>query len=207
VPSVLLLASRSPRRAALLKAAGIPFEPGPFPDVDERVPRGPGGEPLAPAATVQLLAERKALAAVRMAPDRRVLAADTLVFLDGRPLGKPADAAEAAAMLRALSRRTHEVATGAALAGPDGAGGVRMRSGAAVTQVRFRSLGDDEIEAYVRSREPLDKAGAYAVQGGAAGFVEALEGDRDTVIGLSVRLVRELLEAWAGAQETGAAGA
>lgn len=206
MPPVLLLASRSPRRAALLQAAGIPFETGAFPDVDEHVPSGPGGEVLAPATTVQLLAERKAMAAVRLAPDRRVLAADTLVFLEGRPLGKPADAEEAVAMLQALSCRTHEVATGAALAGPDGAGGVRRHSGAAVTQVRFRELGDDEIEAYVRSGEPFDKAGAYAVQGGAAGFVEALEGDRDTVIGLSLRLVHELLEAWDGAQETGAAG-
>jgi septum formation protein len=190
----LLLASRSPRRAALLQAAGIPFEVADLPPVDERLPHGPGGSALEPEEAVRRLAERKARAAARAAPDRLVLAADTLVFLDGRPLGKPGSDGEARAMLRALSGESHEVATGVAVVRP-GPGPVqgRLRSGTRVARVRFRRLTEAEIEAYVATGETRDKAGAYAIQGGAAAFVASLEGEADTVVGLPIGLVRSLL--------------
>jgi septum formation protein len=180
----LLLASRSPRRARILEAAGIPFRLGLVPDVDESVPPG-----LAPAAAAQALAERKARAVAPRAPGGLVLCADTLVHLEGgEVLGKPSGRAEAVGMLTRLSGRTHQVATGVALAR-----GGRIESGVDVARVTFRALERAEIQAYVRSGEPLDKAGAYAIQGGARAFVEHLEGAEDTVIGLPVALVRELL--------------
>ncbi len=188
----LVLASKSPRRAELLHAAGIDFEAQAFPDVDET----PGMGLTDPREIVRDLAERKARSAGLHAPHELLLTADTLVFLDDAILGKPDDAAEAHAMLTALSGRSHVVATGVALTGPGGRGRVRLVSDAAATRVRFRQLASDEIEAYVRSGEPLDKAGAYAIQGGAAGFVASLEGAEDTVIGLPVELVRRLLADW-----------
>jgi septum formation protein len=189
VDAPLVLASRSPRRAALLAAAGIPCEVRVFPPVDET----PAPALHEPRAIVRELAERKARAAAGRAPGARVLAADTLVFLDGRILGKPADAAEARRMLADLSGREHLVATGVALAVREAHGVLRVRSGAEVTRLRFRGLGPEEIEAYVAGGEPLDKAGAYALQGEAAAFVTACEGARDTVVGLPVALVRKLL--------------
>ena len=128
-----------------------------------------------------------------LAPTRRLLAADTLVFLDGRPLGKPVDAADACRMLRSLSGRTHEVCTGLALLGPDRQGRIQRIDGVACTRVSFRAQGDAEIVAYVAGGEPLDKAGSYAIQGGAAAFVTSMEGDLDTVIGLSVSTLHSLL--------------
>lgn len=188
----LVLASRSPRRAALLREAGLDFEVRVFPEVDET----PGAGLDDPLAIVRDLAERKARSAELHAPHELVLAADTLVFLDDAILGKPDDAAEAHAMLRALSGRSHVVATGVALTGPGGRGRVRLVSDAAATRVRFRALSEEEILAYVATGEPLDKAGAYAIQAGAAGFVAGLDGAEDTVIGLPVELVRRLLADW-----------
>lgn len=184
----LRLASQSPRRAALLEAAGIPFEPGPFPDIEERLPPG-----LPPAAAVEAIALEKARAALLLAaPGETVLAADTLVFVDDQPLGRPRDAAEARAHLARLSGRTHDVVTAVAVGAVDrGAAGLRVAS--ATTRITFRALKADEIRGYVASGEPLDKAGAYALQGGARRFVTRIEGDEDTVIGLSVSLVRRLL--------------
>jgi len=192
---VLLLASRSPRRAALLRAASIPFEQGPAPDVDETPPPG-----ASPAEAVEALATRKAWVVAQDAPGRWVLAADTLVFLGPDRLGKPGGPGEAVAMLRRLSGRTHLVSTGVALVqvGTDGTG--RRHVGSRTAQVTFRPLGEGEIRAYVASGEPLDKAGAYGIQGHAAGFVTTLEGDVETVVGLPTALVRELL-AEAGQQE------
>ena len=181
------LASRSSRRADLLRAAGVEFEAGPFPDVDETPPSG-----LAPGPTVEALAVRKAEAAAALVPGSWVLAGDTLVFLDGVALGKPCDEADAHRMLAALSGRAHEVASGVALARAD-PGGLSLRSAHDVTSVRFRALGTSEIAAYVATGEPLDKAGAYGIQGGAADFVAALDGARDTVIGLPMDVVRRLL--------------
>jgi len=195
MPRVLLLASRSARRAELLQAAGIPFVTGAFPDIDESLPAGPEDGPLDPMRVVRRLALRKAEAAASQAAGRTILTADTLVFRDGCALGKPRDDADAIRMLRSLSGRSHEVATGVALVGPGAGGGVRVLDGAALTTVHFRHLEDAEIAAYVATGEPGDKAGAYALQAGAAGFVSALEGDLDNVIGLPLTLVRRLLEA------------
>ena len=180
-----LLCSASPRRAALLGAAGLVFERGPSPDVDETPPEGVPAEAVAEA-----LAVRKARVAAARAPGRVVLCADTTVVLDGVLLGKPADADDAARMLRRLSGRTHAVVTGVAVA-RDG----DLRSGADRAEVTFRSLDAAEIARYVATGEPLDKAGAYAIQGGAAAFVARREGRVDTVVGLPVPLVTALLAA------------
>ncbi len=119
-----------------------------------------------------------------------VIASDTLVSLDGAPLGKPADAAEARAMLEALSGREHEVFSGVCVL--DAATG-RMETRVARTGVRFRAITDDEIDAYIATGEPMDKAGAYAIQGGAGAFVEALDGSFENVMGFPVDDVREML--------------
>lgn len=196
----LVLASGSPRRAALLREAGYTFEVRPS-GVRESPYRG--GDP---ALYAESLARAKAAGAGMQAPgldgpdrwppigdamsgeDEIILAADTIVVLDGEVLGKPRDPDDAAAMLDRLSGRTHRVITGVAT----NRGGV-VRWSHAAAEVTFRPLGPGEIASYVASGEPLDKAGAYAIQGGAAGFVERLEGDRDTVIGLPMALVRRLL--------------
>ena len=117
-----------------------------------------------------------------------VLAADTVVVLGARILGKPASPAEARAMLRELSGRTHVVATGMAIAW-----GRRMLSVVDLTEVRFRSMDDREIGRYVRTGEPLDKAGAYHVEGGGAAFIESIHGSPSNVAGLSVTTARRLL--------------
>jgi septum formation protein len=117
-----------------------------------------------------------------------VIGADTVVVIDGAVLGKPGGAVEAATMLRALSGRTHEVITGVAVRD-----GGRLRSGHERTAVTFRALAPEEIDSYAATCEPLDKAGAYAFQGGAAGFVVGLEGPRDNVVGLPISLVQRLL--------------
>lgn len=184
-----LLCSASPRRAALLEAAGLAFERGPSPDVDETPPEGVPADAVAEA-----LAVRKARVAAARAPGRAVLCADTTVVLDGALLGKPADAADAVRILRALSGRTHAVVTGVAVA-RDGA----LESAADRALVTFRALDDAEIARYVATGEPLDKAGAYAIQGGAAGFVARREGRVDTVVGLPVPLVVALLARLAAA--------
>jgi septum formation protein len=179
----LVLASRSPQRRHLLEEAGIGFRRGPFPDIEEELRAD-----LEPAAAVRLLAEQKARAVMPRVPSAVVLAADTVIVLEGEVLGKPRDAADAGRMLRRLSGRAHEVATGVAVGQ-----GERLESGVDVSRVAFRVLTEGEIEAYVGTGEPLDKAGSYAIQGGAAAFVDRLEGEVDTVIGLPIGLVRTLL--------------
>ena len=179
----LILASGSPRRRDLLARMGYTFEIL-VPDVDEHV-KGPARE------VVGVLSLRKAEAAAEQLSDGIVIASDTLVSLNGEALGKPADAADARRMLRELSGNTHEVFTGVTLI--DAATG-RAESRVVRTGVRFRTLGDEEISAYIRTGEPMDKAGAYAIQGGAHGFVEALDGSYENVIGFPVEDVRELLE-------------
>jgi septum formation protein len=176
----------------LLQDAGVPFRLHDYPPIDET----PAPGLVEPRDVVRELAERKARAAAIHTPHVVLLAADTLVFLDGRILGKPEGPAEAHAMLCALSGRTHEVATGVALAGPGDEGETRVLSAAECARVTFRHLTDEEIAAYVASGEPLDKAGAYAIQGGAAGFLARLEGSEDTVVGLPVHQVQRLLAAW-----------
>ena len=180
VPSPIVLASASPRRAALLLEAGIAFVVEPA-WVDESVAPG-----VAPAEAAVDLAARKAMAVEPRG--RLVLAADTLLDLDGQILGKPRDAEDARRMLARLSGRDHWVITGVALRR-----GSELRTGLAQTRVTFRALAPDEIDDYVGTGEPLDKAGAYAIQGGAAAFVAQLRGPRDNVVGLPMDVVRTLL--------------
>jgi septum formation protein len=137
-----------------------------------------------PASYAEALARAKVAA---VAGDV-VVGADTVVVVDAEVLGKPAGPEEAAAMLRRLSGQAHEVITGVAVRA-----GRAVRSGHARTRVTFRALDEEDIRDYVASGEPHDKAGAYAYQGGAAGFVTQLEGDADTVIGLPIRVLKDLL--------------
>ena len=163
----LHLASRSPRRADLLCAAGIPFVPGPFPDVDESLPPG-----VDPAEAARRLAERKARAAVLLLPGPGVvLAADTIVYLGREVFGKPPDPRR--------RRPDAPAPLGADPPGGDrrgGGPGSDLRSAVDVAEVGFRVLSEAEILAYVETGEPLDKAGAYALQGGAAAFVRRRRG-------------------------------
>ncbi len=183
-PIELVLASGSPRRRELLTRRGMPFSIRPT-DVDE-TPRA--GE--SPREMVERLALAKARAAAR--PGEVALGADTVVALGEQVLGKPRDEAEARRMLQKLSGRTHEVWTGVAVF--DRRAGVeRVHRRAVRTAVTFRVLSESEIADYVASDEPSDKAGAYAIQGGAAAFVEQLEGDYDNVVGLPLTAVEEML--------------
>ena len=184
----LYLASGSPRRREILDLMHLPYEICTA-DADETLDVGVGME-----AAGRLLAARKAeAAAARLAAEGRgsdalILAADTLVYLDGAPLGKPHTEEEALSMLRALSGRRHYVCTGVCLR----AGG-EAHTAADVTAVTMRAYGEDEARAYVATGEPLDKAGAYGIQGVGAVLVEKLDGDFFTVMGLSPRVVRGLL--------------
>lgn len=173
----LVLASRSPRRAELLTAAGFSFTIR-IADIDE-TPR-PGENPR---AYVLRLAEEKALAAPAV-DDETILAADTTVVLGKEILGKPADSADAARMLRVLSGKRHEVITAVCLKR-----GEEMVIDAASTAVWFAPLSDREIEDYVASGEPMDKAGAYGIQGLASRFIDRIEGSYTNVVGLPVALV------------------
>jgi len=183
LPGRVILASGSPRRKELLGEMGIEFEID-VPDVDETV----GG---APEHMVAVLAERKARAVAERRKNGLIVAADTLVALNERALGKPCDDEEAKEMLRALSGRTHDVFTGVCVM--DAATG-RVLVDAVRTGVRFRKLSEAEIEAYVATGEPRDKAGAYAIQGGAGAFVDGYEGSRTNVIGLPVERLAEMLK-------------
>ena len=181
----LVLASASPRRKQILKHAGIRYCVR-VADIPE--------QPLkdeAPEACVRRLAREKALA-VKAAGDEIVLAADTVVVVDGRILGKPANAADAREMLRLLSGREHEVVTGICLKHPSG-----TITDAERTLVRFAVLSEAEIADYVAGGEPMDKAGAYAIQGAASKFIDRIEGCYFNVVGLPVALVRKHLEALA----------
>lgn len=182
----LILASASPRRKELLSRLGIPFAVVPS-DVPE-VPLA--GE--APASFVRRVASDKARAIAAAYPGLWVLGADTVVVIDAEILGKPVDAAEARAMLTRLSGRRHQVLTGVALVAADG----RLCAETAVeTAVAFRPLLADEIERYIASGEPFDKAGAYAIQGGAGAFVEGVEGSYSNVVGLPIEEVQVILVA------------
>jgi nucleoside triphosphate pyrophosphatase len=176
----IVLASASPRRLQLLELLGLRPEVLPA-NIDET---WSDGEP--PAAHAARLAREKAAAVDR--PGAAVVGADTVVVVDGALLGKPADRAEARAMLRRLAGREHEVYTGVAAryAG-------REASGCERTTVRFRALDDATIAAYVETGEPMDKAGAYGIQGYGAVLVERIEGDYFTVMGLGLGLLVELL--------------
>jgi septum formation protein len=178
----LVLASASPRRAELLRAAGFQFTVRAA-DVDESVRAGE-----TPCDYVARLALEKAQAVARRAGEL-VLAADTTVVVDGQILAKPADAADAERMLRLLSGRSHEVLTGVCLlsdAGPD--------ARVAVTRVRFVEMSDGEIAWYVSTGEPMDKAGAYGIQGLGSRFVLEVNGSYTNVVGLPVALAYEMVK-------------
>ena len=175
----VILASASPRRADLLRAAGIPFDVR-VANVDERV--RPGEEP---DAYVIRLATEKAAAVAAEAPGHIVLAADTAVVIDRHILGKPVDVDDARRMLRLLSGRTHEVITGVCLDGES-----RLER----TEVEMMPMTEDEIAWYVGTGEPMDKAGGYAVQGLASRFVTRIAGSYSNVVGLPVALVYQLLQ-------------
>lgn len=183
----MILASASPRRRELLRFICPNFDVVPS-GVDETLDEAPSPEAAA------RLALRKARAVARRAGHGIVLAADTLVVVDGLALGKPSDAENARAMLRRLSGRRHHVITGVAVIDA----GLRERSGAVVSQVFMRELGAAEIEAYVASGEPDDKAGAYAIQGLGGRLVAALLGSYTNVVGLPLPCVRLLLDAVSG---------
>ena len=195
---MLILASQSPRRAELLRNAGISFEVRPA-EVDER-PRS--SEP--PLDYVKRLAKEKALAVLATAsPDALVLGADTTVVVDGEVLGKPIDAADARRMLSRLSGRTHEVMTGVCLARRRAVGSgtacgvdcdVECDVDVEVTQVEFARLNEEEIAAYVATGEPMDKAGAYAIQGRASRWIPSIRGCYFNVVGLPVARVCAMLQ-------------
>lgn len=178
----LVLASASPRRADLLREAGLTFVVDAA-DVDESVH---GGE--APEEYVRRLAIEKARAVARRHPGALVLGADTTVVVDGEVLGKPGDAADAARMVARLAGRRHLVHTGVAIARD-----ARIAADVATTAVWFGPLSDADVAAYVATGEPMDKAGAYGIQGAAARFVTRIEGSLDTVVGLPVAIALRLL--------------
>ena len=186
---MLVLASASPRRRELLAQAGFSFTVHPA-----HVPEDPfpGEEPI---AYVTRLAREKAeavfreLSSTEPGSPHMVLGADTTVTIDGHILGKPEDPADAARMLRLLSGRSHHVITGVAVVTAESA-----QVAAEVTGVRFLSLSDEEIASYVATGEPMDKAGAYAIQGRAARWIPRIEGCYFNVVGLPLALVSSLLE-------------
>ena len=178
----LILASQSPRRKELLKLFHIPFSVCAA-DIDETM--DPAKDPAQEVARVS----RAKAEAIPRGADDVVIAADTIVVLQGRVLGKPADAADAAAILTALSGRDHQVMTGVAV--------LRGNTGLShteITDIHFRPLSQKEIDAYVRTGEPMDKAGAYGIQGGAALFAEKMHGDYYNVMGLPVCRLWQMLQ-------------
>ncbi|MGE0552868.1 MAG: nucleoside triphosphate pyrophosphatase [Gemmatimonadales bacterium] len=174
----IVLASQSPRRRQLLEMLGIPIVVSPARVQEIPLPREE------PAAYARRLARDKA----RAVPGELVLGADTIVVVDGQVLEKPSDPADAVAMLGTLVGREHEVITAICLI----AAGVEYEA-ADTTRVRFRAVDRDFLEAYAATGEPLDKAGAYGIQGYGAALIEGIEGDFFSVMGLPVRLVIELL--------------
>ena len=176
---MLILASSSPRRAELLRAAGIVFTVRAA-GVDETV-----APDESPRDYVLRQSREKARAVVR--GDELALGADTTVVINGEIIGKPADADEAERVLRALSGQWHEVLTGVTLTRAD-----RIVSAVSSTRVKFAELSDAEIKWYISTGEPMDKAGAYAIQGHASLFVEGIEGSYSNVVGLPMRLTYQL---------------
>jgi septum formation protein len=208
---MLVLASASPRRQELLRNAGISFTVQPA-DIDETpLP----GEP--PRACAERLAQEKALAVWGTRPQDMVLGADTIVVVEETILGKPVDAEDGVRMLRRLSGRVHRVITGVCVvqtpasrqlpAASESRSGHfselasevlrtenrELRTGSETTLVTMDELSDEEIRDYVASGEPMDKAGAYAIQGRASRWIPRIEGDYSNVVGLPVALVRRML--------------
>jgi septum formation protein len=179
----LVLASQSPRRRELLALIGLAHEVRPA-DIDESYLEGE-----APEEHCERLARGKASAlAGQVNRDAVIIGSDTIVVVDGQVLGKPADAADAMRMLRMLSGRSHTVLTAVAVAR-----GARLESAVERVSVSFRAIDDGEIAAYIATREPMDKAGAYGIQGYGATIVSRIEGDYFAVMGLALNLLVRLL--------------
>ena len=175
----VILASASPRRRQLLAAAGIRFDP-----IESRVPEGHvAGEP--PRDYAIRMARDKAAAVSSRWPDAIVIGADTIVVCETQILEKPSDAADARRMLAMLSARTHTVVTAFALA----RGGKIVESSPVESRVTFRKLTQAEVDDYIATGEPFDKAGAYGIQGIGGGFISHVEGSRDNVMGLPTERV------------------
>jgi septum formation protein len=210
---MLVLASASPRRQDLLRGAGISFVVQPA-DVDETPLAGESARDCA-----ERLAREKALAVWQKRPQDAVLGADTIVVVDGTILGKPVDADDAARMLNMLSGRVHQVITGVCLAKPTpslesrvpsrnasdgsrefGTENPSLKIASETTLVTMSAILDDEIRAYVATGEPMDKAGAYAIQGIASRWIPRIEGDYSNVVGLPVALVYRMLREGNGRQ-------
>ena len=181
-PPRILLASQSPRRRELLTLIGIPHEVRPA-DIDERYLAGE-----LPAAHAERLALGKAAVIARGEPDAVVIGSDTIVVVDGDVLGKPRDAEQARGMLRRLAGRSHTVMTGVAVQW-----GADTRSAVEQVEVWFGALDDAMIDAYIATGEPMDKAGAYGIQGYGATIVERVEGDYFAVMGLPLHRLALLL--------------
>jgi septum formation protein len=180
---MLVLASASPRRRELLRNAHIPFEVEPADINEDLLPNEPA------KAYAERLARGKAQAIARMRPNTPVLGADTVVVVNNQILGKPADPADAARMLHLLSGRTHEVVTGVCLAA-NGNDSVASE----ITSVTMSEISEQEIAAYISTGEPMDKAGAYAIQGIASRWIPRIEGDYSNVVGLPVARVYRMLQ-------------
>ncbi len=180
----LILASGSPRRSDLLAAVGIEFEviPSPAEEIHD--------SSLGMSGLCEENARLKASAVAIHHPDAVVIGADTLVFLDGEPLGKPKDMAEAELMLRRLSGKPNQVCTGVCIMGP----GKKMSLLHVVTDVFFRELDDETLFAYLAKTQPLDKAGAYGIQDHGEMIIDRIDGPYDNVMGLPVDQVLQALE-------------
>lgn len=185
---MLYLASRSPRRTELLSRLDRPFRAL---DLDVPEVRAPGETALDYVQRVAADKARAGLALVGADPDAVVLGSDTEVVLEGEVFGKPADAADAATMLRRLSGRTHQVATAVAVVAAD-----RQQSVLVVSEVTFTEWSEAAIASYVASGEPMGKAGAYAIQGGAERFIRHLAGSYSGVMGLPLQQTEQLLRAF-----------
>ncbi|HSK43604.1 MAG TPA: Maf family protein [Candidatus Binatia bacterium] len=180
----LILASSSPRRQELLREIGIPFQVHAA-NINE--------DQLAsetPITYALRLAQEKAQAVAAQYPQSYVLGADTIVVLDGEVLGKPIDHADAVRILQRLSGRAHEVTTAVSLV----AQGTLVDTRASTTKVFFREIAEAEIQQYVAGGEPMDKAGAYAIQGGASRWANRIEGEYSNVVGLPLSVVTEMLK-------------
>lgn len=181
---MLILASKSPRRRELLDLAGLEYICIPS-DADENVP-----EDLVPAQVPEYLAVKKADAVLAAHPEDMVLGSDTLVVCDGQIMGKPENEQDAFRMLRQLSGKAHQVYTGVAILSAG-----KRDSFTTVTDVEFYPLTDEEIWAYIHTGEPMDKAGAYGIQGKGSLLVKGIRGDYFTVVGLPVAEVARHLAA------------
>ncbi len=179
----IILASKSPRRRDLLTEMGLAFTVSSM-EIDESFP-----DMMHPRDAVRFLAEKKArVVADTLTTPAIVIASDTMVEVDGVPLGKPADEADARRMLQLLSGRHHNVHTGVCVVYAS-----QMLSGVDTTDVFFHSIDDQDISWYISTGEPMDKAGAYGIQGKGGRFVSHVNGHMDNVIGLPCRLLNELL--------------